>query len=60
MEYRDLTFEEFEKAFKSVQRYKAARHDNTGSNVVIKVYDEISYPLFIIFYSSFNEGICSD
>ena len=60
MEYRDLTFEEFEKAFKSVQHYKAARHNNTGSNVVIKVYDEISYPLFIIFYSSFNEGIFSD
>ena len=57
MEYRDLTFEEFEKSFKSVKQYKAAGHDNIDSNVIIKVYDEISYPLFMIFHSSFNEGI---
>ena len=47
----------FEKAFKSVKHNKAARHDNIDSNVIIKVYDEISYPLFMIFHSSFNEGI---
>ena len=57
MEYRDLTFKEFEKAFKSVKRNKAAGHDDIDSNVIIKVYDEISYPLFMIFHSSFNEGI---
>ena len=60
MEYRDLTFEEFEKSFKSVKQYKAAGHDNIDSNVIIKVYDEISYPLFMIFHSSFNEGIFSE
>ena len=57
MEYRDLTFEEFEKAFKSVERHKAAVQDDIDSNVIIKFYDEISYPLFMIFHSSFNEGI---
>ena len=57
MEHKDLTFEEFEKAFKSVKHNKAAGHDDIDSNVIIKVYDEISYPLFMIFYSSFNEGI---
>ena len=57
MEYKDLTFEEFEKAFKSVKHNKAAGHDDIDSNVIIKVYDEISYPLFMIFHSSFNEGI---
>ena len=57
MKYRDLTFGEFEKAFKSVKRNKAARHNYIDSNVIIKVYDEISYPLFMIFHSSFNEGI---
>ena len=56
MEYRDLTFEEFEKAFKSVERHKAAVQDDIDSNVIIKFYDEISYPLFMIFHSSFNEG----
>ena len=57
MEHKDLTFEEFEKAFKSVKHNKAAGHDDIDSNVIIKVYDEISYPLFMIFHSSFNEGI---
>ena len=57
MEYKDLTFEEFEKAFKSVKHNKAAGHDDIDSNVIIKVYDEISYPLFMIFHCSFNKGI---
>ena len=57
MEYKELTFEEFEKAFKSVQHNKAAGHDDIDSNVIIKVYDEISFPLFMIFHSSFNEDI---
>ena len=57
MEHKDLTLEEFKKAFKSVKHNKAAGHDDIDSNVIIKVYDEISYPLFMIFHSSFNEGI---
>ena len=57
MEYKDLTFEKFEKTFKSVKHNKAAGHDDIDSNVIMKVYDEISYPLFRIFHSSFNEGI---
>ena len=57
MEYRDLTFEEFEKAFKSVKHNKPNRHHDIDSNVVIKVFDEISYPLFMIFHNSFNENI---
>ena len=57
MEYRDLSFEEFEKAFKSVKRNKAAGHDGFDSNVIIRVYDGVSYPLFLIFHSSFNEFI---
>ena len=39
MEYRDLTFEEFQKAFKSVKRNNASGHDNIDSNVIIKIYD---------------------
>ena len=57
MEHKNLTFEELEKAFKSVKHDKAARHNNIDCNVIIKVYDEISYPLFMIFHSSFNEDI---
>ena len=57
MEYRDLIFEKFGKAFKSVKFNKVAGYDDIDSNVIIKVYDEISYSLFMIFRSSFNEGI---
>ena len=60
MEHKNLTFEEFEKVFKSVKHNKDAGHDDIDSNIMIKVYEEISYPLFIIFHSSFNEGIFSE
>ena len=52
--------EQFEKTFKSVKHNKAAGHDDIDSNVINKVYDEISYPLFMIFHSSFNESIFPD
>ena len=52
MEYRDFSFEEFEKTFKSVKRNNTAGHDDIDSTVIIKVYDEISYPLFTTFHSS--------
>ena len=57
VEYRDLAFEEFEKAFKSVKRNEAAGHTAIDSYVIIKGYDESSYPLFMIFHSSFDERI---
>ena len=43
MKYSFLTFEEFEKAFKSIKRNKTARHDDIDRNIVSKVYDEISF-----------------
>ena len=42
---------------KSIKRNKAARHDDIDTNIIIEVYDGISYPLFMIFDSSFSEGI---
>ena len=53
MEHKEITFEEFEKAFKSVKHNKVAGHDDIDSNVIIKVYDEISYPLFMIFHRGY-------
>ena len=52
MEYKILTFEEFEKIFKSVKHSKAVGQDDTDN----KVYDGFSYPLFIIFNSSFAKA----
>ena len=57
MECKGLTFEVFEKVFKSVKHNKTAGHDDIVSNIIIKVHDEISYPSFMIFHSSFNENI---
>ena len=42
---------------KSIKRNKAAGYDDIDSNAIIKVYDEVIYPLFMIFHSSFNEGV---
>ena len=56
MEQRDLAFEKFEKAFKSITCNKAAGHDDTDVKVIIKVYNE-SQPLSMILHSSFSEGI---
>ena len=48
--------EEFpKKKIKSVKYNKAAVYDDIDSNVIIKVYDEITYPIFMIFHSSFSE-----
>ena len=49
MEYRDLTFEQTEKGFKLVKHNKADGQDDIDRDVKIKVYGEISYPLFMIF-----------
>ena len=49
------TSEEFQKKFKSVKYNKAAGYDDIDSNVIIKVYDEITYPILMIFHSSFSE-----
>ena len=57
IEYRDHGFEESEKAYNLVKLNKAAEHHDIDSSIIIKVYDEISYPLFLVFHSSFNEGI---
>ena len=40
----------FENAFMSVKHNKAAGHDDIDSNAIVKVYDKISYPLFMIFH----------
>ena len=57
MEHKGLSFEEFREVSKSMKRSKDTGNDNIESKVINKVYDEISCPLFIVFNSSFREGI---
>ena len=56
----ELLFEEFENAFKSLQRNKACGIDNINSNIIIDVYDEIKQPLFQVFKTSIDNGIFPD
>ena len=57
MKYTDLTFEHFEKDFKSLKCSKTTRHDDIDSNIIIEVYDEINNPVFMILHSSFSKDI---
>ena len=47
-----LTTEEFETAFKSLKRKKAAVIDTFNSNIVLDTYDETKGILFLIFKTS--------
>ena len=57
MENSDLTMDEFETAFKSLKKNKAAGIDNIDSNIVLDVYDEIKDILFLVFRASLQQGI---
>ena len=47
VKYTDLTFKEFEKALKSVNFNKTAGHNDTDSDVLIKVDDKIIYSYYL-------------
>ena len=45
MQFEELNFEEFEKAFKSLKRNKAASFNDLSSNIIIDAYDQLEkYP----------------
>ena len=46
MKHKKLSFQEFEKAFKTFKRNKATGYDGLSSNVVMNVYDSIKVILF--------------
>ena len=55
----DLTTEEFETAFKSLKRNKAAGIDTINSNIVLDTYDGVKDLLFLILKTSFQQDIIS-
>ena len=57
MEHKELSFQEFEKAFKTLKRNKAIGCDGFNDNVIIDVYDSMKAILFEIFKASFEEVI---
>ena len=56
----DLTTEEFETVFKSLERNKAACINTINSNIVLDTYDEIKDILFLIFKNSLQQGTFSN
>ena len=57
MEHKELSFQEFEKAFKTFKRNKVTVYDGLSGNIIIDVYDSIKVVLFKIFKASLEEAI---
>ena len=55
-----ITLKEFEDAFKSLKKNKAAGIDDITSNIIIETFEEIKMPLFYIFRFSFERGVFPD
>ena len=56
MEHKELSFQEFEKPFKTLKWNKAIGYDDLSGNIVIDVYDSIKVALFKIFKESIEEA----
>ena len=60
MQFEQLNFDEFEEAFKSLKRNKAAGFDDLSSNIIIDAYDSLKNILFHVFKVSMQQGIFPD
>ena len=60
MKFEELNFDEFEEAFKSLKRNKAAGFDDLSSNIIIDAYDSFKNILFHVFKVSIQQGIFPD
>ena len=60
MQFEELNFDEFEEAFKSLKRNKAAGFDDLSSNIIIDAYDSLKNILFHVFKVSIKQGISPD
>ena len=57
MEHKELSFQEFKKAFKTLKRNKAIGYDDLSGDIIIDVYDSIKVILFKIFKASLEEAV---
>ena len=60
MEHKERSFQEFEKASKTLKQNKASGYDGLSCNIIMDVYDSIKVILFKIFKASLEEGIFSE
>ena len=57
MEHKELSFQEFKKAFKTLKRNKAIGYDGLSGNIIIDIYDSIEVIHFKIFKTSLEEAV---
>ena len=57
MEHNELSFQEFEKAFKTLKRNKATGYNGLCGNIIMDVYGSVKVILFKIFKASLEEAV---
>ena len=57
MERKEISFQEFEKACKTLKRNKVIGCDGLSGNIIMDVYDSIKVILFKIFKASLEEAV---
>ena len=57
MEHKELSFQELEKAFKTLKRNKIIGYDGFSGNIIMDVYDSMKVILFKIFKASLEEAV---
>ena len=60
MQFKELNFDEFEEAFKSLKQNKAAGFDELSRNIIIDAYDSLKNILFHAFKALMQQGIFPD
>ena len=56
MEHKELSFQEFEKAFKTLKRNKAIGYDGLSGNIIMDIYDSIKV-ILKIFKAPLEEAV---
>ena len=59
-QFEELNFEEFEEAFESLKRNKAAGYDDLSSSIIVDAFDNLKNILFHVFKVSIKQGIFPD
>ena len=60
MQFEELNLDEFEEAFKSLKRNKAAGFDESSSNIIIDTYDSSKNILLLVFKASIKQWVLPD
>ncbi|XP_065642837.1 group II intron-encoded protein LtrA-like [Hydra vulgaris] len=57
---KELLFDEFEKAFKTLKKNKAVGLDEINGNIILDCFEQLKYILYKVFKSSIEQGVFPD